>query len=171
LREALRERRCLVVVDDVWSAAAAQAFDATGQAGRVLYTTRDPATLRDVRAVVCHIDVLAPAAARELLAALTATEVPDLPDDVDRVLQATGRVALALVAAAVGRGGRGWRDVADELQRATVLEHPYANVFKAMTVAVARPDAQLAAAHETLAVFPEDMRVPVAAVARLWAHL
>jgi WD40 repeat protein len=175
LRQALRERRCLVVVDDVWSAAAAQAFDATDQAGRVLYTTRDPATLREVRAVVCRIDVLGPAAARELLAALTATGVQDLPDDVDRVLAATGRVALALalVAAAVGRGGRGWREVADELGRAggTFLEHPYANVFKALTIAVARLDAQVAAAHETLAVFPEDTRVPVAAVARLWAHL
>jgi WD40 repeat protein len=176
LRDALRDQRCLVVVDDVWSAAAAQAFDATDEAGRVLYTTRDPAVLRDMRAAVHRIDVLAPAAARELLAALTATAVQDLPNsDVDRVLAATGRVAraLALVAAAVGRGGRGWREVADELEVAagTFLEHPYANVFKAMGVAVAGLDAPVAAAHETLAVFPEDTRVPVAAVARLWAHL
>ena len=122
-----------------------------------------------------RIDVLAPAAARQLLAALTTTHVDELPDEVDRVLEATGRVALALalVAAAVGRGGRGWREVADELQRTagTFLEHPYANVFKAMGVAVGRLDAQLTAAYETLAVFPEDTRVPVAAVARLWAHL
>jgi hypothetical protein len=175
LRDALGARRCLGVIDDVWSAAAAQAFDATGAVGRVLYTTRDPATLREVRAAVRRIDVLAPDTARQLLAALTATEVQDLPGDVDRVLEATGRVALALalVAAAVGRGGRGWREVADELQLAagTFLEHPYASVFKAMGVAVAGLDPRLAAAHETLAVYPEDTRVPVAAVTRLWAHL
>ncbi|MEA2186084.1 MAG: hypothetical protein QOK16_1095 [Solirubrobacteraceae bacterium] len=175
LRDALADRRCLLVVDDVWSAAAAQAFDVTGPQGRVLYTTRDPAALRDVRAQVRRIEVLSLAAARQLLAGLTATAIHDLPDDVDRVLAATGRVtlALALVGAAVGRGGRVWGEVADELGRAagTFLEHPYANVFKAMGIAVATLDAQVAAAHETLAVFPEDARVPVAAIARLWAHL
>jgi hypothetical protein len=141
----------------------------------VLYTTRDPAALRDVRAQVRRIDVLSGAAARQLLASLSGMSVDELPDDVDRVVAATARVALALalVAAAVGRGGREWRDIADELEQAagTFLEHPYANVFKAMGVAVATLDAQAAAAHETLAVFGEDARVPVAAVARLWAHL
>ena len=175
LRETLADRRCLIVVDDVWSAAAAQAFDATGPQGRVLYTTRDPAALRDVRAQVRRIEVLSAPAARQLLASLTAAAVSDLPDDVDRVLVATGRVALALalVGAAVGRGRRGWREVADELEQTagTFLEHPYANVFKAMGVAVATLDPELAAAHETLAVYGEDTRVPIAAVARLWTHL
>jgi hypothetical protein len=160
LRGALTARRCLLVVDDVWSAAGAHAFDAVGPQGRVLYTTRDPMTLRDVGAEVHRIEVLSVAAARQLMAGLTASVVGELPDDVDRVLVATGRVALALalVGAAVGRGGRSWREVADELERAgqTFLAHPYANVFKAMGVAVATLDRRLAAAHATLAVYPED---------------
>lgn len=134
LRGVLERRRCLVVVDDVWSAAGAQAFDATGPEGRVLYTTRDAATLRDVRAVVRRIEVLSGDAARGLLAALTNVTVDELPKDADRVVAATGGVALALalVGAAVGRGDRGWPQVADQLARAagTFLEHPYANVFK-----------------------------------------
>ena len=78
-----------------------------------------------------------------------------------------------MVGAAVGRGGREWREVADELEQAagTFLEHPYANVFKAMGVAVATLDPELTAAHQTLVVYPEDARVPVVAVARLWARL
>jgi hypothetical protein len=96
LRQALADRRCLIVVDDVWSAAAAQAFDVTGPAGRVLYTTRDPAALRDVRAQVRRIEVLSAPAARQLLASLTATPVDQLPDDVERVLTATGGVALVV---------------------------------------------------------------------------
>jgi WD40 repeat protein len=175
LRDALAERLCLVIVDDVWSAAAAQAFDVTGPRGRVMYTTRNPGTLRDVGARVRRIDVLSPGAARQLMAQVTATAVDELPDDVDRVLGATGRVALALalIGAAVGRGGRSWNAVADELEQAagTFLTHPYANVFKAMGVAVTTLDPRLAAAHETLAVFREDERVPVAAIARLWSHL
>ena len=39
-----------------------------------------------------------------------------------------------------------------------------------MRVAVATLPSRLAGAHEQLAVFPEDARVPVAAVTRLWAH-
>ena len=174
LKRALASRRCLLVVDDVWTVAGAQAFDVTGPLGRVLFTTRDPATLRDVGADVRRIEVLSEAAARQLLAGLTAIRAGERPGDVDRVLAATGRVALALalIGAAVGRGGRGWRQVADDLEQAgaTFLAHPYANVFKAMQVAVATLDPTLATAHETLAVYPEDTRVPIAAVVRLWAH-
>jgi hypothetical protein len=42
LRQVLAFRQVLLVVDDVWSAAAAQAFRVTGPRGRVMYTTRDP---------------------------------------------------------------------------------------------------------------------------------
>jgi hypothetical protein len=175
LRVALGGRRCLVVVDDVWSAAAAQAFDVTGPVGRVLYTTRDLDALRDVRVQVRRIEVLSADAARQLLAALTNVTVAELPKDVERVIAATGAVALALalIGAAVGRGDRAWAQVVDDLERAqgTFLAHPYANVFKAMGVAVAALDNAFAAAHETLVVFGEDTRVPIAAIARLWAHL
>ena len=175
LRDALDGRRCLLVVDDVWTVAGAQAFDAIGSTGRVLYTTRDPATLSEVGAEERHIDVLSERSAKQLLATLTTSTVEELPDDVDRVLLATGRIplALALVASAVGRGGRSWRDVADELERVgvTFLEHPYANMFKAMGVAVTALDGEIVAAYETLAVYPEDTPVPVAAVARLWNHM
>jgi hypothetical protein len=58
IEQALADRRCLLVVDDVWTAAGAQAFDVAGPAGRVLYTTRDHATLRDVGADVRRIKVL-----------------------------------------------------------------------------------------------------------------
>ena len=106
----------------------------TGDVGRVLYTTRDAATLRDVRAQVRRIEALSAPAARRLLAGLTGCLVDQLPVDVKRVLSATQRVALALalVGAAVVRGGHGWREVADELEHAagTFLAHPYANVFK-----------------------------------------
>jgi hypothetical protein len=43
--ERLAGRRVLLVIDDVWSDAAARAFRLTGPQGRVLYTTRDPRVL------------------------------------------------------------------------------------------------------------------------------
>jgi hypothetical protein len=91
------------------------------------------------------------------------------------VLEVTGRVALALalVGAAVGRGGRSWRQVVDELEQGakTFLDHPYANTFKAMQVAVSALEVEVARAYESLAVYPEDTHISVAAVARYWSRL
>ena len=165
----------LLVIDDVWSAAAAQAFRVTGPRGRVLYTTRDPAVLAAVHAVAEQVGVLSGSAARQLLASIAGVPAGALPDaEVTRVLAATGRVALAvaLVGAAI-RSGASWRQVADELERGgdTFLDHPYANTFKALQVATTALDPGLAIAYFSLAVYPPDIRIPVAAVARYWAQL
>ena len=112
LRQVLAERRCLLVVDDVWSAAAAAAFRVAGPAGRVLYTTRDPAVLAGVAGQVVELGVLPEAAARELLAGLTGVRGAAGRGGPD--LAATGGVALAvaLVGAAIGAGGRSWAQAA-----------------------------------------------------------
>ena len=116
LLHVLAERRCLLVVDDVWSAAAVAAFRAVGPAGRILYTTRDPAVLDGTAAEVVQVGVLPREVARELLRRLTG--VPVLPAEVDRICAATGCVALAvaLVGAAIGAGGRSWAQAAAQLE-------------------------------------------------------
>ena len=173
LRRALADRRCLLVVDDVWSTSAAAAFRAGGPHGRVLYTTRDPAVLEGVAAEVVQIGVLPRAAARELLCGLTGMRV--LPAEADRICKATGGVALAvaLVGAAIGGGGRSWAQAAGQLERGgrTFLNHPYANTFKAMQVGIAALGDNDALAFRSLAVYPEDTMVPVAAIRRLWVAL
>ena len=173
LRQVLAERRCLLVVDDVWAAAAAAAFKVAGPAGRVLYTTRNPAVLAGVAGQVVELGVLPETAARQLLAGLTGLAV--LPSEADRIVAATGGVALAvaLVGAAVGAGARSWAQAVAQLEAAgrTFLDHPYANTFKAMEVGVAALDAADAEAYRSLAVYPEDTVIPVAAVSRLWAHV
>ena len=175
LRHVLAGRQVLLVIDDVWSAAAAQAFRVTGPRGRVLYTTRDPAVLAAVHAVAEQVDLLTPRTARQLLARIAGMPEGALPaGEVDRVLAATGRVALAvaLVGAAV-RNGASWPQVAGGLDRGgdTFLDHPYANTFKALQVATAALDRGLAFAYCSLAVYPPDIRIPVAAVARYWGQL
>ncbi len=175
LRQVLADRQVLLVIDDVWSAAVAQAFRVTGPRGRVLYTTRDPAVLAAVRAVAEQVDVLSEPAARQLLAGTAGLSAGALPTpEVARVLAATGRVALAvaLVGAAV-RSGASWPQVAAGLARGgnTFLDHPYANTFKALQVATAALDPGLTVAYGSLAVYPPDIRIPVAAVARYWDRL
>ncbi|MGI9002141.1 MAG: NB-ARC domain-containing protein [Pseudonocardia sp.] len=173
LGEVLRDRRVLLVVDDVWSDAAAHAFRVTGPLGRVLYTTRDPQILTAVGARSHPVDVLEPAAARALAAGVVGVEAERLPADADSAIEAVGRVALAvaLLAAAV-RGGRSWPQVAADLARDTDVfgDHPYANTFKAMQIACAELSGDLVAALFSLAVFPPDIQIPVAAISRYWAY-
>jgi hypothetical protein len=175
LREALADRQCLLVIDDVWSTAAAAAFRVAGARGRVLYTSRDPAVLRAAGAEIMSVDVLPEPAARQLLARLAGQAVKTLPPETDAVLAATARVALAvaLVGATVGRGGTPWPAVLEQLDEGaqTFRAHPYANAFKAIRVGVAALDEATAKAYDSLAVYPQDTPVPVAAVARYWAHL
>jgi hypothetical protein len=173
LTEVMRERRVLLVVDDVWSDAAAEAFRVTGPVGRTLYTTRDPQVLRAVDARITEIDVLSPPAALALAASVLGTTADALPPAAGRALAVVGRVALAvsLLAAAV-RGGASWERVADAVDRQEEIfgEHPYATTFKAIQVAVDPLPAELADALLDLAVFPPDTEVPIQAVARYWAH-
>lgn len=180
LRVALQNREVLLVVDDVWSDAAAQLFQLTDTRSRILYTTRDPRILDAVGARAVPVGALDPAAALALAAGVLRADEPDsppsaaeLPAAADRALAQVGRVALAvsLLAAAV-RGGRSWTSVDVELTRDVDVfgDHPYANTFKAMQVAVATLPAELAQALYRLAVFAPDRRSPVAAVARYWFH-
>src|SRR5262249_47702822 len=113
LTEVLRGRRVLLVVDDVWSDAAALAFRVTGPRGRVLYPTRDAAVLTACAAAPHQVEVLSAVQARAVAATVLGTRVSELPAAADRAFEAVGRVALsvALLAAAV-RGGRCWDQVA-----------------------------------------------------------
>jgi WD40 repeat protein len=174
LERVLAERRVLLVIDDVWSDAAAMAFRATGAGGRAIYTTRDASVLRVIDARAERVDVLPKPAALQLLANLSGTPIELLPADVERVLETTGGVplALALVAAAV-RSGITWEAVTAELRQSTetFLDHPYADTFNALQVAIAALPKRVADPYLSLAVYPKDTRIPVAAVARYWQQL
>jgi WD40 repeat protein len=184
LRGALADRRTLLVVDDVWSDAAAHAFRLNGPRGRVLYTTRDARVLDAAGARPFPVESLSLASARVLAAAVLAVDhlgvvapapaTPvGLPPAADPAIEQVERVALAvaLLAAAV-RGGRTWGQVAADLARNSDVfgDHPYANTFKAMQIGVAALPGNLAQALLGLVVFPPDTRTPVVAIARYWSH-
>lgn len=171
LREALGDRRVLLVVDDVWSLAAAQAFRVTGPYGRVLYTTRDPAVLASVgrerpadrraprrrcpsAALKSHWHTRAAGGSRP-------GARRDRPGGARRLARRSRdrrRPGLAKVLTVLDRGSE------------TFSDHPYANVFKAMQVGIATLDERDERAYRALAAYPEDTLIPTATVARLWSH-
>ena len=173
LAEVLADRRVLLVVDDVWSDAAAAALRVAGPYGRILYTTRDPQILTAVRARPQRVDVLSPAAARAVAAAILDLDPDQIPLAAQAAFAEVGQVALgvALLAAAV-RGGGSWDQVAAALRRDTDIfgDHPYANTFKAMQIAVTHLPTDLTQALLSLAVFPPDTPIPIVAITRYWHH-
>ncbi|MDT0351661.1 NB-ARC domain-containing protein [Pseudonocardia charpentierae] len=174
LQGLLAQRRTLLVVDDVWSDAAADAFRVIGPQGRLLYTTRDARIIDRLSARPHAVGLLTVEAARGLAAAVLDVPVTRLPAAADEAFTAVDRVALAvaLLAAAVRGGRRSWREVAGALADEPDVygDHPYANTFKAMQIAVFALPAELVAALLRLAVFPPDTEVPVAAIARYWGR-
>ena len=70
------------------------------------------------------------------------------------------------------KGGRSWAEVDLDLARDTDVygAHPYANTFRALGIGVGALPDDLRAALFGLAVFPPDTAIPVAVVARYWAH-
>jgi hypothetical protein len=173
LRAALSGKRAQLVIDDVWSTGDAAAFRVIGPRGRLLYTYRDPGVVEAVGAAAHRIGVLSSDAAHRLAAEVLTTMPDMLPDDADQALAAVGHVplAVALLAAAV-KGGRSWTEVGLDLDREADVygTHPYANTFRALGIGAAALADDLRAALFSLAVFPPDTEVPVAAVARYWAR-
>ena len=115
LRERLADRRMLLVVDDVWSDAAARAFRVDRTQGRVLYTTARPAVLDapsgpdPPRWTCCRRPRARGWPPAGSLGHARASAAGARPTGCSRHV---GRVALAvaLLAAAV-RGGRSWDQV------------------------------------------------------------
>ncbi|MBA2244751.1 MAG: hypothetical protein H0W11_07320, partial [Gemmatimonadetes bacterium] len=171
LGKAFANRNALLVVDDVWDAGHARAFDVAGEGARLLLTTRDSAVLTAVGATDEPIERLSEEAALALLAEWSGTRAERLPEAASDVARECGYLPLALsVAGARVRDGASWEDVLEALEqgRLEFLDHPYASVFGSLRLSVdALPDDERARYLE-LAVFPEDVQVPESVVLRLW---
>ena len=90
LRRVAAERRVLIVVDDVWSDAAALAFRITGPSGRLIYTSRDEQVITAAGATAHRIEVievLSREVARGLAAGILNIEVDALPATAARSFQ------------------------------------------------------------------------------------
>ncbi|HEY1324084.1 MAG TPA: NB-ARC domain-containing protein [Streptosporangiaceae bacterium] len=172
LREALDGRRVLLVIDDVWSAAAAEALLVTGPGGRTVLTTRHPLVLARLHTPAFLLERLGPEEARRFLAQMTFHPGP-LPAQADELVEALGGVilALALLGATIAHG-TSWATALAEVRKAgdVYTDDGFANQFRALQLAWGALDEQDRRRYAELVVFGEDVTVPAATVARLWRH-
>ncbi|WP_170990865.1 NB-ARC domain-containing protein [Herbidospora galbida] len=172
LREALSGQRVLLVIDDVWSAAAAEALLVTGAEGRTVLTTRHPLVLARLHTPAFALERLGLEEARKFLAQMTSHAGP-LPAEADELVEALGGVilALALLAATISHG-TSWAAALAEVHRAgdVYTDEGFANQFRALQLAWSALDEHERRRYGELVVFGEDVTAPEATVARLWRH-
>ncbi|HYN38981.1 MAG TPA: NB-ARC domain-containing protein, partial [Rhodospirillales bacterium] len=177
LQEKLRERVCLVVLDDVWRLADAEAFNVVDAEARLLLTTRDAAIVKGMGAGAHEVEQLDRAASLRLLAQTAGVGEADLPAEADAIAEECGDLLLALALAGGMIAGQSemWGLVLDALRAADIEQiegefpgYPYPHVFAAIEASV---DA-LGADRERyldLAIFSEDVPIPEATLKTVWA--
>ena len=119
LAELLRDRACLLVVDNVWTADDVYAFSVLGQRGALLVTTRDAGLVRASGAAEVEVAELSDAQARTLAAGWAAIPEQLVPPSVAETLQLVGNLALgvATVAALARDDRQRWAELAERLRR------------------------------------------------------
>jgi WD40 repeat protein len=172
LRERLKGKACLLVLDDVWQLVHAKAFDVLDPRSRLLVTTRDSSLLTALGARHLRIDALPPDLACELVARWAGAEPSELPEIAREIVEEVQCLPLALsLAGAQVRDGRSWEDLLAALRQGHLifLDHPYGSILKSMQASVEALEPADAARYLELAVFPEDVEVPAEIIELLWA--
>ena len=180
LRKLLIDKAALIILDDVWKASVAQAFDVLGPRSRLLVTTRDAGILHALNGELVPVSLFSEEEALQLLADSVGTEPSALSREAREVIHECGLLplALALCGGMAKKRGGNFRSVLERLRRADLdkiadresINEQHNSIWRAMqaSVNVLTEDDQRRFAE--LAVFDSDATVPEAAVATLWAH-
>jgi WD40 repeat protein len=180
LSELLSERACLLILDDVWEFAHADAFAVVGPHGGLLLTTRNAGIPANLGAHEHRLDVLDPDKAVKFLAQWVG-DPTSLPRTAWEVAKECGGLplALALCGAMVRDGRAGWDDLLAALREADLnfirqdkdaASYQHESLYKAIKVSVDRLSSEDARRFQELAVFPPDEPVPESAVLTLWCR-
>jgi len=138
LRELLADKACLLILDDVWEARYAGAFDSLGPNCRMLITTRNSSIITDLGGVEYPLGLLKVPKALKLLADWADQGVDSLPKEADEIVQECGRLPLALAMTGAMLRGKPhrWRNVLHKLQNADLAKirrqfphYPYHDLF------------------------------------------
>jgi WD40 repeat protein len=180
LRELLLDKAILLVLDDVWKAADAQAFDVLGPRCRALVTTRDAAVLQSLHGERLPVDLFTETEALALLAAAVGRPPAELPAEAKAVVGECGGLplAVALCGGMARKRGGGWRSILERLRRADLekiadresINAQHGSIWRAMQVSVEALEPAEQRRFAELSVFATDRPVTAAAVATLWAH-
>lgn len=184
----LKDKRCLVVLDDIWDLGHYNAaFDALGEQCQLLITTRDNSIANRLSAFQYSLAELEKAKALALLQQWT--NVDELPEVATKVARECGYLplALAMVGAYLRDKPKRWERVLEKLRTADLEKHKISKqllpgyqyeLFRAIQVSVEALDEvgdldaeEVQERYFDFAVFPEDMAIPETVLGTFWQPL
>ena len=184
LSKLLIDKRCLIILDDVWFVEDFAAFNVLGPNSQILVTTRNSSIITSIGAKEYCIDVLEDEEALKLLANWANLEIDNLPAFALSIIRECGNLPLAIsIVGAMARGKERnyWANILDKLRRASLDEisyilpgYPHHDLLKAMEVSLESLQEEninnLDAPFRYLefAVFPEDVQIPKSVLYVLW---
>lgn len=177
LRNHLRDKAVLLVLDDVWDARDAAPFLIDAPRSRTLLTTRDGRVATALGAAQKSLSVLSEEQALELISVWSDCPVNSLPPEALSIVRECGclPLALAMVGALLRGKPHRWPNLLHKLEHADLEgirqrfpQYPHTDLPRAIEVSI---DALAPAVRERyldFAIFPEDTPIPEAALATLW---
>jgi WD40 repeat protein len=178
LSRVLAGKRCLIVLDDVWSVSDAASLDVVGTSGAILITTRDAGVARGLGVDLVSLPVLSESQGLTLLAHMSGHKLLELPDDARAVVDECGRLplAIAMIGGMVHGIADPWRAALVRLREyrlETIAQefpdYTYPNLLRAIQVSIDALSPETRLRYGELAVFPEDVHVPECVIQLLWS--
>ncbi|MBD2459114.1 hypothetical protein H6G80_34330 [Nostoc sp. FACHB-87] len=175
----LRDKACLLILDDVWDLKHAEAFTGLGQTSHILITTRNAEIIQKLSSQKQNypLGLLTNEQALELLAQASEQAVKTLPSEAKAVAEECKNLPLAL--AMVGAMAKGkpnlWGGLLKRLKNADLEkikqqfpDYPYPDLLRAIQVSVDALEPEIKERYLNFAVFPEDTPIPVAVLQTFW---
>jgi hypothetical protein len=179
LSELLADKKCLLILDDVWRVEQVWAFDLLGTQGRMLITTRDGSVIRGLGVSEFCVDFLSNSEALKLLSYWSGEEIYQMPAEAKDVVKECGNLPLALSIIGAMIRGRfdGWKVALRKLRTANLQRinqdlpgYPHSNLLSCFQVSVDALDDLVREQYINLAVFPPDILIPSTAIFTMWMH-
>ncbi len=179
LNTALRDKRCLFIIDDIWDSRHLNSFDLSGTDCRFLLTSRKADVLERLGIDGKPIALLSEDQALAMLARYSAYSPDELPAEAVEIVRECGYLPLAV--AAIGsmvkrKPADRWQLALSKLQEAKLdkisfkFDYQYENLFRALQVSVEALPAATQKYYATLAVFPEDVMIPESVLKLYWEY-
>jgi 5'-methylthioadenosine/S-adenosylhomocysteine nucleosidase len=175
LSDLLRDKACLIILDDVWDTRHIDAFNVIGSSSRMMITTRKSELLMGEFEHI--LNILNDDDALELLARQAGLKRDVLPIQAKDVAKECGNLPLALaMAGAMVRGKLDrWDIVLHRLKvsdlgkiKADFAGYPYPDLFRAVEASIEDLGPKEKKYYLDLAVFQEDTPIPIAVLETLW---
>ena len=176
LAAALRRRRVLMVVDNVWEPAPVQALLGLGPRCGLVFTTREKHIATTVGAISVEVDALSEKQALGLLSLWSGRRVSQLPAEARQVCARVGNLALGVaMAGAMLAQGRSPADVLALLEKGLERvradldpEYPYRSLLASIDASITGLPEKDQDRYAQLAVFAGRGPFSRAAAERLW---